>query len=50
MEHPMFGMVVTLLACRAITIGEEITVNYNYSRSIAPPWYKQCLADFNSKK
>jgi len=50
MDHPRFGFVVTLLACRAITMGEEITVNYNYSRAIAPPWYKQCLADFNYRK
>ena len=42
-------MVVTLLALRSITEGEEITVNYNYNLAIAPAWYKQCLAQFKNK-
>jgi len=49
MDHPKFGMVVTLLALRSITEGEEITVNYNYNLAIAPAWYKQCLAQFKNK-
>ena len=35
-------MVVTLVAVRTISVGEEITVNYNYSLSVAPQWYKDC--------
>ena len=42
-----FGLVVTLVAARSISPGEEVTVNYNYSLSVAPDWYKQCLRQFN---
>ena len=35
-------MVVTLVARRTISAGEEITVNYNYSLAVAPQWYKDC--------
>ena len=44
MDHPRFGLVVTLLAVREISVGEEITVNYNYSLSVAPAWYRDCVA------
>ena len=43
MDHPRFGLVVTLLAMREISVGEEITVNYNYSLSVAPAWYRDCV-------
>ena len=33
-----YGRVVTLLATRSITSGEEITVNYNYNMAVAPAW------------
>ena len=33
-----YGRVVTLLATRPITSGEEITVNYNYNMAVAPAW------------
>ena len=45
-----FGLVVTLVAARSISPGEEVTVNYNYSLSVAPDWYKQCLRQFNMTK
>ena len=35
---------MTLVALRAITRGEEITVNYNYSLAVAPQWYRDCAA------
>ena len=41
---------VTLLAARSISPGEEVTVNYNYSLSVAPDWYKQCLREFKLRK
>ena len=48
--HFRFGLVVTLVAARSISPGEEVTVNYNYSLSVAPDWYKQCLREFNVRK
>ena len=36
-----FGQVVTLVAVPPILPNEEITVNYNYSPAVAPPWYKE---------
>ena len=39
--HDRFGQVVTLVAVSPILPGEEITVNYNYSPAVAPPWYKE---------
>ena len=45
-----FGLVVSLVAARSISPGEEVTVNYNYSLSVAPDWYKQYLRQFNMMK
>ena len=49
-HHFRFGLVVTLLAARSISPGDEVTVNYNYSLSVAPDWYKQCLLEYNLRK
>ena len=38
-----YGRVVTLLATRSITSGEEITVNYNYNMAVAPAWYEPAV-------
>jgi hypothetical protein len=36
-----FGAIMSVVALRTIEPGEEIFVNYNYSVSLAPDWYKQ---------
>ena len=33
-------MVVTIIANKAIQVGEELTVNYKYPVTLAPQWYK----------
>jgi len=43
MDHPKFGLIVTLIAKEQILPGEEVTVNYNYHQTVAPAWYKECL-------
>ena len=42
LDHPRFGMVVTIIAIKTIQVGEELTVNYKYPVTIAPQWYKDC--------
>lgn len=46
MEHPRFGYIMGLVASRDIAVGEEITVNYNYSiddedEGETVMWYRQ---------
>lgn len=42
LDHPRFGLVVTIIAIKTIQVGEELTVNYKYPVTIAPQWYKDC--------
>ena len=37
-EHPRFGEIKCVVTLRPISQGEEITVNYQYQLSVAPPW------------
>ena len=42
LDHPRFGMVVTIIAIKTIQMGEELTVNFKYPVTIAPQLYKDC--------
>jgi histone-lysine N-methyltransferase SETD7 len=42
LDHPRFGLVVTIIAIKPILVGEELTVNYKYPVTLAPQWYKDC--------
>ena len=41
MDHPVFGVIVCLLAIKEIEVDEELFVNYNYSIEDAPHWYRE---------
>ena len=36
-----FGKMMSVIALRTIEPGEEVLVNYNYSVSLSPDWYKE---------
>ncbi len=38
--HPRFGYIMSLVACRDIAAGEEVTVNYNY-KGDHPRWFSE---------
>ena len=38
--HPRFGLIMSVVAKRDISPGEEIFVSYNYSLATAPSWYQ----------
>ena len=40
-KHPLFGVIVGLVAWREIRRGEEILVNYHYDRQAGPLWYRE---------
>ena len=39
--HPRYGFIMSIVASRNISEGEEITVNYNYDDQDAPQWYRE---------
>ena len=39
-KHPLFGVIVAVVATDVIRRGQEVFVNYNYRLSTAPDWYK----------
>ena len=39
--NPRFGRIMSVVATRDISEGEELFVNYNYKLVYAPPWYQQ---------
>ena len=45
LDHPRFGLICTTTALRDIDAGEEILVNYGWSMSDAPLWYKHLWVD-----
>jgi len=36
-----FGKIMSVVAVKNIKVGQEIFVNYNYTVSMAPEWYKK---------
>jgi len=38
--HPMYGLVMSIVATRDLVAGEEIFVSYNYALEKAPEWYQ----------
>jgi len=41
-DHPRFGLIISLVALRDCAPGEEVTVNYRLPLHLAPVWYKDC--------
>jgi len=41
-DHPRFGCIISLVALRNCSPGEEMTVNYRLPLHYAPEWYKEC--------
>ena len=37
--HPRYGYIMSLVASKDISEGEEVTVNYNYAGSEHPRWF-----------
>ena len=46
-EHPVFGVISSLLAIKDIEIDEEIFVNYNWPLKSAPHWYRELYEKLN---
>ena len=40
-KHPLFGVIVALVADKVIRRGEEVFTNYNYNLRTAPDWYRE---------
>ena len=40
-DHPVFGVIVCLLAIKDIEVEEELFVNYNEPLEDAPHWYRE---------
>ena len=40
-KHPLFGVIVALVADQVIRRGEEVFTNYNYNLKTAPDWYRE---------
>ena len=40
-KHPLFGVIVALVADQIIRRGEEVFTNYNYDLRTAPDWYRE---------
>ena len=38
-KHPLFGVIVAVVASREIRRGEELYCNYNYDTEEGPDWY-----------
>ena len=39
-DHPVFGVIVCLIAVKDIEVDEELFVNYNYGLEDAAKWYR----------
>ena len=40
-KHPVFGVIVGLVATQEIRRGEEVYVNYHYDPQHGPAWYRE---------
>ena len=40
MQHPRFGLIMSVVADREIRRGEEVLVSYNYNVAESPAWYR----------
>ena len=49
-RHPSFGPIVSLMASKPITKGEELFINYKYELEDAPPWYFKLAEEMSLKK
>jgi len=51
LDHPKFGDIMSVIATKDIKKGEEILVNYGYSKhSHGPPWFRDAKKEFKDKQ
>ena len=48
--HPRFGAIKCIRTLRAVTAGEELTVDYGYAERSGPKWYMKARLEFRAQE
>ena len=49
-KHPLFGVIVGLVASRIVKEDDEIFTNYNYDTEAGPEWYTEGYSLYRERR